>query len=1739
MPKMPTRHSRQQPSHSLSIAAIPLMKTPSKKSSTTQSQTLDADASKAATISSPASTGGAGTFFEQNVDAYWLVQLLVGWIPPILIDCAVVEVHLQTEHLGWHTDDFLIVGQNGRGEHRKLIGQVKRSFTVSSSDEECKKTFQDFWQDFKIPERFSASSDRFVIVTQRGTNILLEHFAGLLDCARASRSGTEFEQRLNTAGFISAKAVHHCNELSTIIGELENRIVSPVDIWPFLCVLHVLSLDLHTSTRQTEAMMKGLLAYTAAEADQIGISEASWNALLAFAADSMPAGRSLSRNDLPSALRERHSAIASAQHRVLKALRDHSTLILEGIHSEIGGNTHLTRAGLIQTVIETFGESQIVLISGPAGAGKSVVAKNVLAQLSKEHFVFSFRAEEFATTHFDTTLQNNQIPANGVSVGAILASQARKVLLVESIERLLESPTRDSFKDLLSMAAADKSLYLVLTCRDYSADLVRSCFLETAHLTHSLVTVPPLDDSELSAVQAAHPTLSRPFTNPALREVLRNPYILDKALRISWSPERPLPESEREFRDLFWREVVRDDQRQFDGMPRRREEAFQQIALRRARSLTLYVACDDLDASVLNLLQADALVISPKQNSILMAPAHDILEDWAILHWTDEQFSLVNGSLGELIDRIGTYPAIRRSYRKWVTELVERDPNCADNVIPSVVLSSVPAHFRDDTLVSLLRTESSTNFLERHESELIANNYELLRRVLHLLRVACVTTPSWLAGQGALFTVPDGTAWPSLLRIVQRHLKAFKSEDHLLLLGFVEDWVRGISVYSEPYPDGADSVAAIAHWLVSKFDDHRSEDKLKTAVQVIAKIPNADPKKFGALLRGTDKRETRGRASEILQNIVLSGMEGTAAARDQPDLVISVATSRVLCSEADLQRTTRYVSPIELEMLFGIKESEHDYFPPSAYRGPLLPLLRYHPDAGLDFVISVFNHSADWYAHPRVPDRIEPPSEICLTFKDGTSRKQWGNSRLWNWYRGSTVGPNVLLSYLMALERWLLGYADAFPKRLDDALLNILRKSNSVALTAVVASIANAFPRLSGETLLVLLRCPECILLDRQRLASEHRSLSSISAMLPRARLENRVFEEERKQADIMAHRKNDLENAIRNLQLSQFAPQVHAILDEHNAALPPIPDQNEEHRIWRLSMHKMDLRQYVVKESSPEEPQANAVQGSTPDTPTVAIYLELKDPDPDVKEMVVESSARFASMQSKLSVWMWGEKVFNQDDSGAYNPAQWKEQLNQARTWDWSSSDDQMGDMTRGGPGIVAAVCVRDHWNEMSEDEQEWCVQTVCSEVTRQASSWNHLERVQRFDVSADRACARILPLLLGKSLPERSRKSVRDAFAVALTHPINEVRSYTVWGIATQLWSIDYRLTLRCVNALAAQGVCIQELMCVANEIPYPERRPVESIEIDAATLVRQRFWLPDSLSNDAYERLDTAEWFGAEANGHILVILAQMPTEPIAVKAFKKAAQRVADSWNDDRNGYDDNRRPRNRDMESAVSELLRSFVMRTSSEIAGEILQPILDAIDSHGREVYWVIEGLIGVEDREPNTDQFWSIWTMFADRIKNARWLGRIDDQYSSGNELMSAIFLGTFWKEDARHWRSLEGHVHHVHELFEALPPSSTVMDDYVRFLYHIGERSLPGAFIQIAKRLRHGNPRTMLSKANTVFTLALLLQRHVYSRPLELKREPILRDSILFLLDELVERGSSAAFRMRDDFVTPIPVG
>jgi hypothetical protein len=701
------------------------------------------------------------------------------------------------------------------------------------------------------------------------------------------------------------------------------------DFWEFLRTLHILPYDLGTATAQTEALVKSMLAATAIGHDKLAVATASWNSLVKLAVESMGIARSFRREELPEELRASHLALGPAQHEALAILASHGLTVLNGIKDTIAQTVRLSRTKVESRVSEALVGNQVVIIAGPAGVGKSAVAKRVVENLASDHFVFAFRAEEFAEPHLDTTLQKAGITVPAEVLRGLLSGQSRKLLLVESVERLLEHSTREAFNDLLSLLSADESITLVLTCRSYSLEIVRSSLIAPLGIPAAVAIVPELDEAEIDAVENELPALKRPAGSPVLRKLFRNPYVLDKAAVMAWPEGGTLPDDERSFRTKFWSEVVRKDAEAAGGMPGRRERTFREVALRRARALTPYAACDDLDPAVIEQLRRDDLIAHPNTTLGLAAAAHDVLEDWALVHWIDDKFQLAQGDCNQFLAALDESPAIRRTYRRWLQELLELAPEGADPFVQHVLTSqAVSAHLRDDTCVATLLAASSAEFLARNDTLLLAGDCRLLVRMIHLLRIACVKTPEWLkaSGQPSYF-VPDGVAWRAMLKVVRTHLDRLLPASRLLELGLIEDFAKSIAWW-DPYPPGSVDAAFISHSLLPHFDDYDSDKQKKSTLEVIAKIPRAAPNEFLRLVEMAKHPEADRQTAEDFVEIVLEGTNSLPAARDFPDEVIDLAESRFLLTEAELRSGTASHDTLGVDTSFGISYKLHsDFFP--------------------------------------------------------------------------------------------------------------------------------------------------------------------------------------------------------------------------------------------------------------------------------------------------------------------------------------------------------------------------------------------------------------------------------------------------------------------------------------------------------------------------------------------------------------------------------------------------------------------------------------------------------------------------------------------------------------------------------------------------------------------------------------------------------------------------------------------
>jgi hypothetical protein len=1630
----------------------------------------------------------------------------------------VVEVRLQTRHLGWQTDDLLVVGETSPGVTRQLAIQAKRTFTISAADEECVKTICGMWDDFSATDRFDKGRDRLAVATLHGTRSLLGSFGSLLDCARSAIDQADFERRVGLSSYLSQKARDQNETLKAILdkhveGELDAQLY-----WEFLRVFNVLSLDLGTSTSSTEALVLSLLAHVArGPGDPKAIAQATWVRLLEVASEGRQSAKTYRRESLPTELVEQHEVVPRREERARLELVAHGRTVRDSIRSTIGGAYLLDRSPQVATLLDQLDEHRVVVVFGTAGSGKSALVKVLLEHIDTERPVLAFQAVEFATAHINETLARTQTALNAEALLALLAAHDRTVVFVDGVERLLEHSVRDAFTHLMQIAARTPTLRLLLTCREYSLETVRSALLTLPGLAHTVLEVPPVSDDELDTLAEQVQSLAPPLSDPHMRSFLRTLYLLDMASRLQWSNET-LPQDVRAFREVCWRQLVRDDDHPAVAMPRRREIAFMEVARLRATELRPFVRPQTDDHEALRALEEEALLERSPESSSLFAPAHDVLEDWAILHWLDEVQSAVDDRAGALSEAVGGLPAVRRGLRRWLTERLDMDASATTDFILGVsARADLSQHFRDDCIVAALLSNAASDFVAGCRDRIAAGDTSLLKQVVHLLRVACKATPQWLPASGApsMFLVPTGPAWAPMLELLAESMPSAAGEEALLALGMVDDWSKQISI-TMPSPPGADSAGHIVSHLLRLFEGYGYDDPRKRALEVLLKIPR-HAAAFGDLAARALADDWQDRGAREFSNLVLSTFSSASASRDFPDTVIGILRARLIIHDATLRRYTP--STLDVAECFGIRKGGiSDYFPASALQGPFLALLRHHPQKAVAFIIELLNHAGDWYGNQRGRGHdLEPAVRVTLEVPWEGPSEQWLNGRLFALYRAMTVGPHSLQSAAMALESWLLDMAKREGFDLESWLLHILRQSNNVMATGVVVSLCIAYPDRAGRAAIAVLSCREVIALDRQRVANEQmHSVEFMAGLNP----SHRVYEEERRSANALPHRRQDLEHLAVKLQLTDMRGDVWALLDRYRAALTDAPDQDD--LVWRLALHRMDIRGYgpVVPPAAADETSGEGVGRA---------YLGPRGLEPEVQELVDSSSERWSEFNRHLRLTNAANAAWER--MGGNEALEWRTLLSDARAC--AAEGGPLEPYLGGGPGIVAAVSIRDHLPDLSPAELEWCAGVVVNALA-EADEADDLSKYSHM-FGPDRAAAAVAAILVAKA-PQALKSDPTDLLLRALTHPVEEVADYAFAGAGAFLGAEQRDLILRCAAAAVVETSRREAQRSAEYERSRGESPPKHSATDPIRQAVRAVLIGSIEAARAVIGTVAFDSWEGRRAARHVCKLLGRRKEWSESRAFFKAAAGWLAKTWKAGRSSRSHGQRDFH--AEADLSREIARFALNLPEVEALSLVAPLIDLVLDEPREVAdFVHELILGADGG--GGDSFWPLWQGFAESTVSAPWIARLDREQPYEAPLISRLFLITYWKEGVKHWERLDGEAHRVHSLAQRLPPSAVCVEVYARFLYTIGQQSLPEAFEVIDSVLRRGDAVRVVSESEASFYVESLLGRFVYGQPQRLKTDPGLRAAVLRVLDVLVSAGSSAAYRMRDDFVTPMRLG
>jgi hypothetical protein len=1672
------------------------------------------------------STGGGGNVFEQNVGAAFLTLLLTRSFLPIYSDSVAERLHFQAKRLNWNIDDLVIDSKSSDGTNHKLCAQIKRTFVVSAKDEECVATFTAAWRDFN-GLLFHKGRDALVLIVHLGTNRLLGDFGWLLTQARASLSADDFSGRLTGDGLLNKNSKNDFETIKNILQSASQDTVQNSEVWEFLKAFFILSFDFTDATAKDEAAMKTTLQFLKSEDSPIDAAKQTWSELYVEAGIANSQGKSFDRASLPESTLRRHREVPASEFAGLARMKEHSDVVLKRVANGGARGLFFQRAETRDQISAAALSHQVVFVVGAAGGGKSVLAKKYVQGLYPSETVFAFSAEEFKVPHIDQVLAHAQVGLTWMSLKSLFPVHP-KTFLIEGLERLLEGDDRGAMTDLLKAAVDDPTIKLVITCRDYHAETVERSLLRPSGVVFHRVAVPELSDADLDEAQLRVPTLEELLKSPPLRALLRNPFMLSRAAELAWTVGAPLPGTERALRRHLWNEVVKREANARGDLPNRRAESLTRISLDRAKSLQPFVAFRG-DPEAITALAGDSLIVFD-ESKLRAAPSHDVFEDWALIEWLSSQFSLSDGDALAFAAAVSPFPALRRAYRKWLFEMLESEPAAAATYVAAVSTNAAtPDYFRDDTLVAVFQSSMAENFLGQFGDMLLDADAQLIMRVIHLVRVACKTvSPLAPKGSNDVFNwhVPSGDAWPAVLKFLSEQWSKLPSAAHSLVLGFLEDWAKGIS-YITPYPNGAEAAGELLIKLlpVSK-GGYRSGEK-KRVMALVIRIPlKVEPLIRELIAKAAIKgdRMDRDPDAELFDKAIFKPFNCFSLCRDFSDEFISLCLTVWKAEPPKESEWPSYESMRDIEVAFGLSHSyEHRMFPESAIQGPFFMLLQAQPHKGVRFILDFVEDATAFYGDQNAPmDYVEPPQRASLRLADCSTKAIWCNGRLWNAHRGTAVMPGLLGCALMALEKWLLENIEhpGREKFVLSVLDLILRDCESVALISVVASVCMAHPQRTKTASLSVLGCRDFFELDRHRLVQEVGALA-VGGMTSL----DKMFQEERLASNKLPHRKSGLEDLARNLQFTDIKNDVWALLDFHRQQLPELAQQDDEDRLWRLALDRMDMRRY-------------SIEGPVDDG---KVLLQMAPLASDIQELIDRSASAQEAYGNLISLYVWGRKEFEDAAPPDERASDWRMKLQLIMSMKPSELADEamFGEGARNG---VAAACIRRHWANMDDSEREWCKSVAIQSINKPLSGDRASELHARNPMNGSMECGFVVPLM---AIRAENDNEITTTFMAALTHFNEDVKQSTVSGVSEYVLGENAKLSSLCLWTLLDDAKRRNETEEQARTVRQ-DPPPSLSARLKHAFEALKASWVnatgsPDSLDTlfagkgqPNFNDLAFDTWHDRGLATSLLNLFRRHPEEPLAEVFFEKIAAVLCVWWEEDRRSSDRHDR-RDFELEHLASRSLGEYVLFCPMATAKRLTHVLVREVGEEPKEASSFLMSLLLTDDRKAQPSNYWDVWGILTTAIKDAPWLAHIDDEHCVGHPFIRDAFLNIKWADGIRSWTRLGQHWKDIDALFLALPTSTFVLHSYANYLYHIGEGSLPNAFILITRKFGDQLGESFVADDTLRWYLDALVSRCLFENLASIRKSAPMRGAMMAILDALVHAGSSIAFQLRDDFVTP----
>lgn len=752
----------------------------------------------------------------------------------------------------------------------------------------------------------------------------------------------------------------------------------------------------------------------------------------------------------------------------------------------------------------------------------------------------------------------------------------------------------------------------------------------------------------------------RPYcSTDKTRHILRNPFYLNTACSIATiANASTLKESE--FKDRLCRQIVSGKKPEVVSQ---RIEALIDVARRTSKIGMNLVKCEMTDA-VKSLVDDDILVGQPEQG--LLRPGHDILTDWGLYCYIDNNYREVETggiSLAQFYQNIDSNIASRNMFRQYIeTHISEEDQNLDPFIRESLSLSL------DDVFYAILISDKGASFLASIKNLLLKDNNLLLGRLSNALsymfrKVDWNTKEFFIKHRlieedsklrNSNYMLPSGKGWYTFVTFLYENREAFNAYRSNLIPLLLQ--CELVSLSEKDAPNLKKYVFSILADDVNQTlaDDRILEEPDKNVIRLLFKWMNENPELIKMWVEKA--LEANSYKYKVIKEFLLlsEGIETLGFINTYPDIYKALIRQEWLDDEGIV----------------------HDYYPMIHQSSGLTTSFKCffysHPEDVIEFLCEILNYDIEKLkcSHTQELEKIK-------VVVDGNEITLLGNDYMWREYRGNNYQSHVRESLLMTFEKWMM---DSIKNNNDSAKYALSRerllavfdivykKCYNVSAWGVLASVATRFPIFVGMKAMPIYSCRDFILWDKTRLSAELMS----PTISPYA---SKNVQKEVADSYKLAHRKQDLEGIILRMSMTEgFADKFRKLVKHLKETATTY--------LEKVSAGRMDIAQYEIIGKTDK---GVILQGS---------------PSEDIKEETVQNEAFSNQFNKILSVGNLSRTRYDEDSEQVID--EWREA--------YCLHKDQ--DSVFVAKGLVAALGVKKHWENLNKEERAWCYEIIIQET-------------------------------------------------------------------------------------------------------------------------------------------------------------------------------------------------------------------------------------------------------------------------------------------------------------------------------------------------------------------------------------------------------------------------------------------